>query len=73
MDKMVARELLPLVNDPEDFASLVGYADYRISVLSKELETSVDINIILRLQGQIKELRRMHDLKVSAIQHSRDN
>jgi len=71
LTKQLARGLLPLVNTQTNNDVLCEYATYRIGVIQKELETSVDINTILRLQGQIKELRRLLDLKAEAVQDAK--
>lgn len=71
LTKEIARGLLPLVNTTLN-DTLLAYANYRIGVAQKELETSVDLHTILRLQGQIKELRRILDLKAEAVQDAKD-
>lgn len=63
MQKKDGERFLPLVNDLESYKSLQSYAEYRITLLQKSLETLVEINDILRIQGQIKELRRFETLK----------
>lgn len=67
LDKQLARNLLPLVNSALN-EDLIEYANYRIKILNTTLENSVEINDILRVQGQIKELRRLLTLKVEAIE-----
>lgn len=71
LTKEVAVDIIPLVNDPEYYDMLQGYTEYRIEQLHKQLEQSVDINAILRIQGSISELRRFALLKEEAIADSR--
>jgi len=62
MEKETARKFIPLVNDPEFYRDLVLYANYRIEVLRKELETS-ELTRVSEIQGQIKELRNIIGLR----------
>lgn len=71
LDKYLARNLIPLVNLNND--ALLEYAMYRLAILRNELETLVEINDILRIQGQIKELRRLITLKDEVLEDSKDN
>jgi hypothetical protein len=68
MQKYEAEDFLPLVNNVEYFKLVQEYAEYRINLLQKSLETLVEINDILRVQGQIKELRRFQNLRVEVQQ-----
>lgn len=63
MNKQEAEPFLQLVNDVGYYKLILEYAEYRIKLLQKSMETLVDINDILRIQGQIKELRRFETLK----------
>ncbi len=63
MDKETAELLLPIVNDLDYFSGLQKYAEYRIKQLHKSLYALTDLNEILRVQGQIKELVKFETLK----------
>lgn len=66
----IARDILPLVNDPHSFDLLVEYAEYRISELHKILETTNQLELGV-IQGQIKELRRLISLRDEALTDSK--
>lgn len=70
LDKYLARNLIPLVNVNND--ALSEYALYRLSLLRNELETLVEINDILRIQGQIKEIRRLLTLRDEVLEDAKD-
>lgn len=70
LDKYLARNLIPLVNTNND--ALLEYAMYRLGFLRNELETLVEINDILRIQGQIKELRRLITLRDEVLEDAKD-
>jgi hypothetical protein len=70
LDKYVARNLIPLVNTNND--ALLEYAMYRLGILRNELETLVEINDILRIQGQIKELRRLITWRDEVLEDAKD-
>ena len=63
LERDLARDLIPLVNIPDNYDRLLGYVNYRINLLQQNLNNSVDINDILRYQGSIKELQRFTSLK----------
>jgi len=63
MNLAVAKELLPLVNDVDDLKALHVYAEDRLKVIRNDLDTNTDLNSILRLQGQIKELKRLLSIR----------
>ena len=71
IDQQVARDLLPLVNDTGYYNSLLSYADSRIRTISKQMETETNIEVILRYQGQIKELRVLLDIRANTLESSR--
>lgn len=63
MNPKVARDVLPLVSDP-DFAELIGiYLDEKISEQHKIMEQSVDMYVIYRAQGAASILRRLKSMK----------
>lgn len=70
LDKYLARNLIPLVNVNND--ALLEYAMYRLGILRNELETLIEINDILRIQGQIKELRRLITLRDEVLEDAKD-
>lgn len=63
MKKEQYREVLPLVNDHDQFARLKQYADARIDDLRAFLETQKEPTKIYELQGAIAELRRFATLR----------
>lgn len=63
MTRDEAESLLPLINDVEIFGLVKLYAENRIKFLQKSLEQTMDFNEILRIQGQIRELRRFETLR----------
>ena len=67
----VAIDLLPVVNDPNDLQALLGYIEYRINALQRELETSSDDRLIARAQGAIIELRRFALIRDTVLQDSK--
>jgi hypothetical protein len=63
MNPKVARDVLPLVSNP-DFAELIGiYLDEKISEQHKIMEQSVDMYVIYRAQGAASILRRLKSMK----------
>lgn len=62
MNRQEAREILPLVNDPENMRMLNVYLDWKIEQTRDELETAVEISRVSELQGRVRELRRMKEL-----------
>jgi hypothetical protein len=63
MDKQFFRELLPLVNDREQYSSLKDYAKARILHYHGLLETTKDHQRVLEIQGAIAELKRIDTLR----------
>ncbi len=72
MKTEVARNLLPLVNDPLDLESLLDYVEDRVTELTKTLELATDFNEILRTQGQIRELRRFDGFRDRVLKDADD-
>lgn len=71
MQKELARELLPLVNDHEKFPLLDKYIEDRITTMRTYLETSKDHNKILEIQGAIQELRRFATLRDEVLERAK--
>lgn len=71
MQKELARELLPLVNDHEKFPLLDKYIGDRITTMRTYLETSKDHNKILEIQGAIQELRRFATLRDEVLERAK--
>lgn len=67
MQRQDGEQLLPLVNNVEYFNIVLEYAEYRIKQLHKSIETAADLNEVLRIQGQIKELRRFKNLRAEVL------
>lgn len=63
MDKREAKQVLPLVNDPESMRLLNIYLDWKIEKTRDELEGAIEISRVSELQGRIRELRRMKNLR----------
>ena len=70
LTKEIARELLPLVNDPISFDILKLYAEHRVAQLHKELETSNPIETP-KLQGKLAEIKRIFGLQDEARKDSK--
>jgi hypothetical protein len=71
MTKEEFRNLLPLVNDHDQFKRLNSYAEYRINVLRGILENQKDPTKIYELQGAIAELRRVSTLRDEVLTNSK--
>lgn len=71
MNKELARSMLILVNSPHDILLLQQYANYRIDHLRKQLDSLTDSVEIYRVQGQIKELKRLETLRDEVIESAR--
>lgn len=72
MDKKLAKEILPLVNDPDHYALLNKYVAGRIETLRGYLEKTPDHAKITAMQGQIAELRTFQTLREQAIEMARN-
>lgn len=62
MDRDIAKDILPLVNDYDFNEMLKDYAQYRIDKLRVEMDT-LPVGMIEAQQGAIKELKRLLSLK----------
>jgi hypothetical protein len=71
MTKDQYREMLPLVNDYEQFNRLKTYAIHRLEVLRTQLETQKEPSRIYEIQGAIAELRRFSTLREEVITNSK--
>lgn len=71
MKKEEFRDLLPLVNDHDQYDRLKSYADHRINVLRGILENQKDPTKIYELQGAIAELRRVATLRDEVLTNSK--
>lgn len=63
MIKEQARQVLPLVNDPEMHPLLVKYAEYRLDILRQHLENEKNLQKVSEIQGSIAEIKRLFTLK----------
>ena len=64
MNPKVARDVLPLVSNP-DFDELIKlYLDEKISEQYKILEQSTDLSTLYRAQGAVAILNRLKSMKV---------
>lgn len=67
-----ARKLLALVNSKQNMERLEAYVIDRLEFLHRELEGKADPTDIFRVQGQIKEVRRLLTLKDEAVQKAEE-
>lgn len=63
MNRDLARQLLPIVNDKDLMERLQAYVSYRIELHRDNLEKHADPERMWRLQAQILELRRLSTLR----------
>lgn len=63
MNRDVARQMLPVVNDKDVMDRLKTYAAYRIEQHRDNLEKQADPEKVWRLQDRIAELRRFETLR----------
>jgi hypothetical protein len=68
MDRDLARFVLLLVNDFEQYKRLQQIVDHRIELLRNSLETSKDPDRIREIQGAIAEMRRWQHLREQVIE-----
>jgi hypothetical protein len=68
MEKVLAKTILPLVNDVEKYVILQEYIDNRIETMRSFLENTKDHDKILEVQGAIAELRRFQTLRDQALE-----
>jgi hypothetical protein len=68
MDKIKAKEILPLVNNVDQYPLLQSYVSSRIETSRQYLETTKDHVKIMEIQGAIAELRRFQTLREQAIE-----
>jgi hypothetical protein len=63
MNRELAREILPLVNDHDFYAMVKSYADYRIKELKDQFLGVYKMDDVARIQGAIMELKRFATLR----------
>lgn len=68
MEKVLAKSILPLVNDVEKYPLLQDYVDNRIETMRNFLENTKEHEKILEVQGAIAELRRFQTLRDQALE-----
>ena len=68
MEKVLAKKILPLVNDVEKYPLLQDYVDNRIETMRSFLENTKEHDKILEVQGAIAELRRFQTLRDQALE-----
>jgi len=68
MEKVLAKTILPLVNDIEKYVILQEYINNRIETMRSFLENTKDHDKILEVQGAIAELRRFQTLRDQALE-----
>ena len=67
MDRQVYRDLLPLVNDKEQYDRLQSYIAAVIESHRNRLESEKDPLLIREYQGSIYELRKMQRLREATL------
>jgi hypothetical protein len=68
MHREMARGVLPLVNDEDQYKILQDYVENRIQVLHVFLEVQKSHEKILEIQGAIAELRLFQTLREQAVE-----
>ena len=68
MEKVLAKKILPLVNDVEKYPLLQDYVDNRIETMRNFLENTKDHSKLTEVQGAIAELRRFQTLRDQALE-----
>ena len=68
MEKVLAKKILPLVNDIDKYSLLQEYIDNRVETMRNFLENTKDHTKILEVQGSIAELRRFQTLRDQALE-----
>ena len=68
MEKVLAKKILPLVNDVEKYPLLQDYVDNRIETMRNFLENTKDHTKLTEVQGAIAELRRFQTLRDQALE-----
>jgi hypothetical protein len=68
MDKITAKEILPLVNNVDQYPLLQSYVSARIETMRQYVENTKDHVKIMEIQGAIAELRRFQTLREQAIE-----
>jgi len=68
MEKAIAKKILPMVNNQDEFVTLLLYVDSRIETMRGYLENTKEHTKILEIQGAIAELRRFQTLREQAIE-----
>jgi hypothetical protein len=68
MDKITAKEILPLVNNVDQYPLLQSYVSARIETMRQYLENTKDHVKIMEIQGAVAELRRFQTLREQAIE-----
>lgn len=68
-----AKKLLPMVNNNQNVDRINAYVTDRVAYLHKQLEQAASFDEVLKLQGQIKEARRLITLKDEAVQEAKNS
>ena len=68
MDQKLAKAILPLVNDTDHYQILQMYIENRIEILRDYLEKTEEHSKMMRIQGQINELRAFQYLREQALE-----
>ena len=71
LETKVARDLLPLVNDPNYFDRLKAFAEGELISLRKQLETANEMTYVKYIQGQIHFCHRLLNLNIEATQDAK--
>lgn len=71
MLKDLARDIIPLVNDIDQFARLQKYVNQRLETLRDRLEQPMAHSQTDEIRGAIAELRLFHRLRADVIRDSK--
>jgi len=66
------RKLLPMVNNRQNEERIAAYVSDRISYLHKQLEQCSTVEEMNKVQGQLKEVRRLGTLKDEVTQRVKE-
>ena len=68
MEKNLAKKIIPLVNNEDNYPLLQYYVEERIETLRTFLEKTKEHEQIKEIQGAIAELRRFQTLREQAVE-----
>ncbi|QIG69474.1 hypothetical protein EVB79_104 [Rhizobium phage RHph_N3_13] len=63
MNKELARDLAPIVNNKLNYDALLAYMDFRIEELKNRLVSATNMEEVKSIQGAIYEIGRLKSLR----------